>query len=99
MSSTGPMRRRAARHLPGTVVMYGAQRPLEQAPHWQGLAPDAPSPFEPNGGSRSRTSQLGAIIDWQELLPGASKRLSFSCKRNSRPPRSDPGLERIPQNL
>ena len=57
--------------FPGTVVMYGAHERhlLEQASHWQGLGPRRTESYEPNGGSRSQSSQLGSIIDWQELLP------------------------------
>ena len=57
--------------FPGTVVMYGAHERhlLEQASHWQGLGTRRTESYEPNGGSRSQSSQLGAIIDWQELLP------------------------------
>jgi type IV secretion system protein VirD4 len=51
--------------------MYGAHERhlLEQASHWQGLATRRTESYEPNGGSRSQSSQLGSIIDWQELLP------------------------------
>lgn len=42
---------------------------LEQASHWSGLATRRSESYEPNGGSRSQSPQLGAIIDWQELLP------------------------------
>jgi type IV secretion system protein VirD4 len=57
--------------FPGTVVMYGAHERhlLEQASHWQGLGTRRTESYEPNGGSRSQSSQLGSIIDWQELLP------------------------------
>ncbi|SUE94944.1 type IV secretory pathway, VirD4 component [Mycolicibacterium tokaiense] len=51
--------------------MYGAHERhlLEQASHWQGLGTRRTEAYEPNGGSRSQSSQLGSIIDWQELLP------------------------------
>lgn len=57
--------------FPGTMVMYGAyeRHLLEQASHWSGLATRRTESYEPNGGSRSQSSQLGATIDWQELLP------------------------------
>lgn len=57
--------------FPGTVVMYGAHERhlLEQASHWQGLGTRRTESYEANGGSRSQSSQLGSIIDWQELLP------------------------------
>lgn len=57
--------------FPGTVVMYGAHERhlLEQASHWQGLGTRRTESYEQNGGSRSQSSQLGSIIDWQELLP------------------------------
>ncbi|HEX7824160.1 MAG TPA: TraM recognition domain-containing protein [Mycobacterium sp.] len=68
----GPKYADALRDIfPGTVVMYGAHERhlLEQASHWQGLGTRRTESYEPNGGSRSQSSQLGAIIDWQELLP------------------------------
>ncbi|BBY96372.1 hypothetical protein MGALJ_60410 (plasmid) [Mycobacterium gallinarum] len=68
----GPKYADALRDIfPGTVVMYGAHERhlLEQASHWQGLATRRTESYEPSGGSRSQSSQLGAIIDWQELLP------------------------------
>ncbi|BBY46604.1 hypothetical protein MARA_00340 (plasmid) [Mycolicibacterium arabiense] len=68
----GPKYADALRDIfPGTVVMYGAHERhlLEQASHWQGLATRRTESYEPNGGSRSQSSQLGSIIDWQELLP------------------------------
>jgi type IV secretion system protein VirD4 len=57
--------------FPSTMVMYGSheRQLLEQASHWQGLGTRRTESYEPNGGSRSQSSQLGAIIDWQELLP------------------------------
>lgn len=57
--------------FPGTVVMYGAHERhlLEQASPRRGLGTRRTESYEPNGGSRSQSSQLGAIIDWQELLP------------------------------
>jgi hypothetical protein len=57
--------------FPGTVVMYGAHERhlLEQASHWEGLGTRRTEAYEPSGGSRSQSSQLGSIIDWQELLP------------------------------
>jgi type IV secretion system protein VirD4 len=68
----GPKYADALRDIfPGTVVMYGAHERhlLEQASHWQGLATRRTESYGPNGGSRSQSSQLGSIIDWQELLP------------------------------
>lgn len=68
----GPKYADALRDIfPGTVVMYGAheRQLLEQASHWQGLATRRTESYEPQGGSRSQSSQLGSIIDWQELLP------------------------------
>ncbi|MGP4057863.1 TraM recognition domain-containing protein [Mycobacterium sp. 4D054] len=68
----GPRYADALRDIfPGTVVMYGAheRQLLEQASHWQGLGTRRTESYEPNGGSRSQSSQLGSIIDWQELLP------------------------------
>lgn len=68
----GPKYADALRDIfPGTMVMYGAHERhlLEQASHWQGLGTRRTESYEPNGGSRSQSSQLGAIIDWQELLP------------------------------
>ncbi len=68
----GPKYADALRDIfPGTVVMYGAHERhlLEQASHWQGLGTRRTESYEPNGGSRSQSSQLGSIIDWQELLP------------------------------
>ena len=68
----GPKYADALRDIfPGTVVMYGAheRQLLEQASHWQGLATRRTESYEPQGGGRSQSSQLGSIIDWQELLP------------------------------
>jgi type IV secretion system protein VirD4 len=68
----GPKYADALRDIfPGTVVMYGAHERhlLEQASHWSGLATRRSESYEPNGGSRSQSSQFGASIDWQELLP------------------------------
>jgi type IV secretion system protein VirD4 len=51
--------------------MYGAHERhlLEQASQWAGVATRRSEFYEPNGGSRWQSSQLGFIIDWQELLP------------------------------
>ena len=68
----GPKYADALRDIfPGTVVMYGAHERhlLEQASHWSGLATRRTESYEPHGGGRSQSSQLGASIDWQELLP------------------------------
>lgn len=68
----GPKYADALRDMfPGTVVMYGAHERhlLEQASHWSGLATRRTEANEPHGGSRSQSSQFGATIDWQELLP------------------------------
>jgi type IV secretory pathway TraG/TraD family ATPase VirD4 len=68
----GPKYADALRDIfPGTVVMYGAHERhlLEQASHWSGLATRRTESYDPHGGSRSQCSQLGASIDWQELLP------------------------------
>ncbi|MEN4466796.1 TraM recognition domain-containing protein [Mycolicibacterium conceptionense] len=68
----GPKYADALRDIfPGTVVMYGAHERylLEQGSHWSGLATRRSESYEPHGGSRSQSSQFGAAIDWQELLP------------------------------
>ena len=73
----GPKYADALRDIfPGTVVMYGAHERhlLEQASHWSGLATRRTESYEPHGGGRSQSSQLGASIDWQELLPRPSRR-------------------------
>jgi hypothetical protein len=56
--------------FPGTLIMYGAHERhlLEQASHWAGLATRRTEAYE-NSGARSLSSQLGPMVDWQELLP------------------------------
>ncbi len=67
--------------FPATMVMYGAHERhlLEQASHWEGLGTRRSESYEPNSGSRSQSSQLGNIIDWQELLPRVWKRRNYCC--------------------
>ncbi len=67
----GPKYADALRDIfPGTLIMYGAHERhlLEQASHWAGLATRRTESYE-NSGARSLSSQLGPMIDWQELLP------------------------------
>lgn len=68
----GPKYADALRDMfPGTVIMYGAHERhlLEQASHWLGETTRRTEAYEPTGGSRGQSSQLGQAIGWQELLP------------------------------
>ncbi|KEP38795.1 type VI secretion protein [Mycobacterium kansasii] len=68
----GPKYADALRDMfPGTLIMYGAHERhlLEQASHWLGETTRRTESYEPNGGSRSLSSQFGQAIGWQELLP------------------------------
>jgi len=55
----------------GTLIMSGAHERhlLEQASHWLGETTRRTEAYEPDGGSRTQSSQFGPAIGWQELLP------------------------------
>jgi type IV secretion system protein VirD4 len=57
--------------FPAAVIMYGAREVelLEAAEHWSGLTTRRPESFDQSDGHRSLTSELGAGLRWQELLP------------------------------
>jgi hypothetical protein len=57
--------------FPAAVIMYGAREVelLEAAEHWSGLTTRRPESFDQSDGRRSLTSELGAGLRWQELLP------------------------------
>jgi excisionase family DNA binding protein len=68
--------------FPGTVLMYGAHERylLEQASHWPRLATRRSESYERYSGNRSQSSQFGATIDWQELLPPERRGGAAPCR-------------------
>lgn len=57
--------------FPATVIMYGAREVelLTAAEHWSGLTTRRPESFDQSDGRKSLSSDLGAGLRWQELLP------------------------------
>lgn len=57
--------------FPASLIMYGAreQELLTAAEHWSGLSNRRPQSFGQNDGNKGLSSDLGAALRWQELLP------------------------------
>lgn len=57
--------------FPAAVIMYGAREVelLTAAEHWSGLTNRRPEGYDQSDGRKSLSSELGAGLRWEELLP------------------------------
>lgn len=57
--------------FPASLIMFGAREVelLTAAEHWSGLTTRRPESYEQSDGRRTLSSELGAGLRWQDLLP------------------------------